>query len=115
MYLLSAAMGADILVSFPYYRGFGDPSFLRPSLASYSLWICLDLFIIWVFSFVSLCMHDVEPDEPTLHWKHRWTTMSDRKYAILLYVIVVILLGASVAYDVVLYYYRYPGFFLKRK
>ena len=111
MYLLSAAAGADILWTFPYARGFDDPSFFWPNVIYYIIWICLDLFIIWVFSFASLCMHDVEPDEPTLHWKHRWATMSQRKYAIVLYVTVVIFLGASVAYDVVLYY-RPPAFLL---
>ena len=54
-------------------------------------------------------MHDVGPDEPTLRWKHRWAAMSQGTYAIVLYVTVVIFLGASVAYDVALYY-RYPSF-----
>ena len=102
-------MGADLLWTFPYDLGFDEASFLWPNVIYYIIWISLDLFIIWVFSFASLRMHDVEPDEPTLHWKHRWANMSQRKYVIVLNVTVFLFLGASVAYDVVLYY-RYPTF-----
>lgn len=102
-------MGGDILYNFPYGRGFEWKSFLWPNVVYYSVWICLDLFNIWVFSFVSFRMQDVEPGEPNLRLKPPWAAMSQGIYAIVLCATVVIFLGASVAYDVVLYY-RYPSF-----
>ena len=103
-------MGADILYGFPYGRAFESESFLWPNVESYSVWICLDLFIIWVFSFVSFRMQDVEPGEPNSRLKPRWAAMSQGTYAIVLYVTMVCFLGASVAYDVVSYYQ--PSIFL---
>ena len=114
-YLLSVAVGADVLYVFAYRRAFDDTSFLGIQVLSYAIWICFDLFIVWVFLFVSFCMEDVEPDVPTLVWKPRWAAMSQRTYAILLNVTVFIFLGVSVAYDVVLDY-RPPAFnFIERK
>ena len=105
IYLLSLAVSADALYTFPYERATSElTAFFGPDFLEYFTWFCLDLLIVWTFVLVTLRMQDMEPDEPSLHCLRWRMSMSARTSTAMLVVTMFVFLGASVAYDVVTFY-----------
>lgn len=104
IYLLSLAVGADVIYILPYRQ---NTYFLRFGLhilvAQYAIWVSLNLIIVGLFVFLTFRMQDIEPGEGRLKlpWM-QWCT--GRAYITSLNVSVFILCGVSVAWDVSRYY-----------
>ena len=71
IYMLTLAVGGDLLYTFPYLGGTGEMTRdLAGFLTSYIEWIFLDVGLVWAFAFVCLSLQDDDP-RLSLHWQ-RW-------------------------------------------
>ena len=103
VYLLSLALGADVLYIVPFSQ---DTTFYKNNfwaiVGFYAIWVSFDLVLGLIFVFCALRMEDLYPGEESLRLRLRWR-MTEKAYDILSYGGVFLLLGLSVGWDVMNY------------